>query len=156
MVESHLNFKLKLEHVSANDRCHTFRIAFSNCESRILLPYPDVTGIRFFAPAGNELDVWRTSRVVSQPLDDFVLMPNARISFDLIAYVNAPPDTNPRWTATIPSGNINAQFKYHVDDERDWYDFLAKRSRFAATTPPWNGTVESDIIGFENHITQNA
>ena len=142
--------------MSANDRGHTFCIAFSNCESRILLPYPSATGIRFFAATGNELDVWRTVRLVSQPVDDFVLTTNARISFDLVAYVNAPPDINPPSKATIPLGKITAQYKYHVDDERDWYDFLAKRSRFAAITPPFNGTVESNTIEFENHITLDA
>ena len=155
-MENHLSFKLTFEHVSANDQRHTFRIAFSNCESRILLPYPNVTGIRFFDPTGNELTVWRTGRLVSEPLDDFVLTPNARISFDLIAYVNAPPDINPRWKATLPLGKLIAQYKYHVDDERGWYDFLAKRSRFAAITPPWNGTAKSNRIELENHITPTA
>ena len=51
-----------------------------------------------------------------------------------------------------PSANAALDFRYHVDDKRDWYDFLAKRSRFASLTPPWNGTIESDAIEFTNRI----
>ena len=132
---------------------HTFRLAFFGAESRILLPYPQVTGIRLVDDSDAKTAAWGTQFLVSEPLDDFVLTPRARISFDLRGYVNCDSDLERRrWTINMPVGACVARFRYHVNDKRDWYDFLAKRSRFAAITLPWNGTIESDAIEFTNRI----
>ena len=152
-METETTFSIELEHVTEGPDFHTFRVAFSGADLRILLPYPLVTGIRLVDASDAIIDEWRSRYLVSEPLDDFVLAPGARIAFDLRGYVSCASDTERRWTINMPVGDCRARFHYHVDDKRDWYDFLAKRSRFAAMTPPWNGTIESDAIKFENRIT---
>ncbi|TWT81671.1 hypothetical protein CA13_31240 [Planctomycetes bacterium CA13] len=151
-METETTFNIELEHVTEGPDFHTFRVAFSNADSRILLPYPQVTGIRLVDSSDAIIDEWRSRYLVSEPLDDFVLSPGARIAFDLRGYVNGASDTDRRWTINMPVGDCRARFHYYVDDKRDWYDFLAKRSRFAAMTSPWNGTIESDAIEFANRI----
>jgi len=151
-METETTFNIELEHVNEGSDFHVFRVAFSGADSRILLPYPQITGIRLIDDSDAMVDEWRTRYLISQPLDDFVLAPGARIAFDLRGYANCDSDTSRRWTINMPVGGCRAQFRYHVDDKRDWYDFLAKRSRFAALTPPWNGTIESNTIKFVNHI----
>ena len=150
-METETTFSIELEHVNEGSDFHTFRVAFSGADSRILLPYPQVTGIRLMDSSDAIIDEWQTRYLVSAPLDDFVLVPGARIAFDLRGYVNCESD-RARWTINMPIGACRARFRYHVDDKREWYDFLAKRSRFAAITPPWNGTIESNTIEFANRI----
>ena len=151
-METETTFSIELEHVNEGSDFHTFRVAFSGADSRILLPYPQVTGIRLVDSSDAIIDEWRSRYLVSEPLDDFVLAPGARIAFDLRGYVNCDSDRDRRWTINMPVGPCRARFRYHVDDKRDWYDFLAKRSRFAALTPPWNGKIESNTIEFANRI----
>ena len=151
-METETTFNIELEHVHEGPDFHTFRIAFFGADSRILLPYPQITGIRLVDSDDATIDEWRSRFMVSEPLDDFVLAPGARIAFDLRGYVNCASDTDRRWAINMPVGDCIARFRYHVDDKRDWYDFLAKRSRFAAMTPPWNGTIGSDVIAFANRI----
>jgi hypothetical protein len=93
--------------------------------------------------------------MVSGPLDDFVLNPNARIAFDLVANIN---ETNPtqRWSIELPQGTYHVHYAYHVDRDTEWYDFLAKRSRFTAITPIWRGTVRSNTIRFDAQHPGNA
>ena len=151
-METETTFNIELEHVNAGEDFHVFRVAFSGAESRILLPYPKVTGIRLVGDSGEDIAKWRTEFLVSEPLDDFVLMPGARIAFDLRAYINCASTLKRRWTISMPLGTCRTRYRYHVDDKRDWYDFLAKRSRFARITTPWNGTIESEAIEFANRI----
>ena len=153
-METETTFKIELEHINEGADFHTFRVAFSGAESRILLPYPKVTGIRMLDSSDAQLAEWQTRLLVTKPLDDFVLAPQARIAFDLRGYVNCEPAPDPDrlWVIALPVGACRARFRFHVSDKRDWYDFLAKRSRFAAITPPWNGTVESNTVEFVNRI----
>ena len=151
-METEATFNIQLEHVNEGADFHTFRVAFFGADSRILLPYPQVTGIRLVDSSDANIDEWRSRDLVSEPLDVFVLAPGARIAFDLRGYVNCDSDANRRWAINMPIGPCHARFRYHVDGKRDWYDFLAKRSRFAALTPPWNGTIESNAIDFANCI----
>jgi len=143
---------IALEHVSANSTYHTFRVAFHSATSRMLLPYPQVTGIRILDESGIKVGEWRTRVIGSVPVDDFVLAPKARIAFDLMAFVNCEPTPVRRWSIELPIGKHFAKFVYQISRECDWYDYLAKRSRFAHMTPPWNGTVESNTIEFLNEI----
>jgi hypothetical protein len=48
----------------------------------------------------------------------------------------------------IADSPYDVHFGYRVDRETDWYDLLAKRSRFASLTPIWRGSVESNTIRF--------
>lgn len=58
----------------------------------------------------------------------------------------------------LPTGKYNVHFVYRVDRDAEWYDFLAKRSRFAALIPIWRGEVQSNTIRFAvmDAETENA
>ena len=96
---------------------------------------------------GNSAAEWRTRSFVSAPLDDFVLDPDARIAFDVYAKINADREKH-QWVIDLPAATYGVYFEYCVDRETDWYDFLAKRSRFATVTPIWRGSVRSNTIRF--------
>ncbi len=141
-------FQITLEHVDGNDRCHVFRLAFDSSTHRLLLRYPEVTGLRFTDSARAQIAEWKTRFLITCPLDEFVLNPDARIAFDLKAHINVQPDRNHRWTIQLPAGQINAHYVFTVNPDMERYDFLAKRSRFAAITKPWGGTLESNVVQF--------
>src|SRR6185295_15614675 len=94
-------FQLVLEYISGDARCLIFRLAFESCTDRLLLPYPEVTGLKFTTPAGKKLADWGTRFLVSEPMDEFVLNRDSRIAFDLKAHINTPSDREHRWTAEI-------------------------------------------------------
>lgn len=101
-------------------------------------------------PNGEKIGEWGTQIMGSCPLDDFVLTPSSRIAFDVKAHINQEPgaDSNPRWAIQLPVGTLNAQFVYTVNPDLERLDFLAKRSRFAAMTKPWGGSVKSNVVQF--------
>lgn len=141
-------FDINLEHFDGDEHCHIFRLAFESSTDRLLLPYPQVTGLQFTKPTGNKVAEWKTRTTASTPLDDFVLNPDARIAFDLKAHINIEPDLKNRWAIQLPAGPINAHFVFNVDADIERYDFLAKRSRLAAITKPWGGSVRSNLVQF--------
>ncbi len=145
-------FKISFEHVGTGDDFHTFRVAFHDCTSRILLPYPHLTGIRVLSDDDSEIEAWHTRYLVSSPMDDFVLIPKSRIAFDLHAHVRCATTREYLWTIELPRGVCRVRYTYHVDNNREWYDFLAKKSRFAALTTPWNGLVQSNTVQINNTI----
>lgn len=147
--------KLSLEYIANSPIPNTFRLAFHSAAERCLLPYPCVTGITFTDDAGNRAAEWKTRFLVSEPQDDFVLPPRARIAFDLYANINEDVGQH-RWCIDLPAGNFHVDYFYHVERETDWYDFLAKRSRFAAITPIWRGSIQSNTICFNVEPTSDA
>ncbi|ADG69725.1 hypothetical protein Plim_3914 [Planctopirus limnophila DSM 3776] len=138
--------QINLEVVDAVSRPAIFRVAYSGAEDRCLLQYPQVYDLQFLDPSENIAAEWGTRFLTSGPLDDFVLAPGSRIAFDLFASINSEPSTKALWSIELPSGNYSVRFVYHFEGERDWYDFLAKRSRFAAVTPIWRGTMISNTV----------
>ncbi|PQO40345.1 hypothetical protein C5Y96_01890 [Blastopirellula marina] len=139
--------EISLSHVSDSPITETFRVAFHSSTERCLLPYPNITGLTFTDAHGKIVAQWRTRFLITVPLDDFVLDPDARIAFDLYANINGSYD-QARWMIDLPTGTYNVHFAYRVDRDTKWYDFLAKRSRFAALTPIWRGEVQSNTIPF--------
>lgn len=139
--------EVSLEHIADSPIPNTFRVAFHSAAERCLLPYPRVTGLIFADAFGNKSGEWGTRYLGSEPLDDFVLNPHDRISFDLYANINANRQDH-RWVIDLPAGTYDVHFAYCVDRETDWHDFLGKRSRFAALTPIWRGSVRSNSIRF--------
>ena len=82
-------FHLALEHISGDKHVQVFRLVFQGSKDRVLLPYPEVTGLEFSKPTGEKLAEWGTRFLVSgEPSDEFVLRPNLRIAFALIADIN--------------------------------------------------------------------
>lgn len=137
--------KIVLELIDEASRPAIFRVAFLGANDRRLLQYPHCRGLRFYNANGDIAAEWGTSALISAPLDDFVLTPKSRIAFDLRAHINtATADT--QWTIILPNGVYSVKYVYHVDRDTDWYDFLAKRSRFAEITPIWRGTQESNAV----------
>jgi hypothetical protein len=139
--------EISLNQIDDSPTPNTFRVAFHSATERCLLPYPSVTGLTFTNAFGNQAAEWKTQNRVSEPLDDFVLNPGARIAFDLYANINGDNKEH-RWVIDLPKGTYDLQFVYVVDRETDWYDFLAKRSRFAAMTPIWRGSLQSNTIRY--------
>jgi hypothetical protein len=139
-------FEITLDYIRDSPRAHTFRVAFHSANRRCLLVYPEVTGVTFYK-SNNIVAEWETQTLGSTPLDDFVLNPGARIAFDLYANINVKI-SELEWTINLPAGQFDVQFVYKVDRNTDWYDYLAKRSRFAAVTPVWRGVVTSNRIPF--------
>ncbi len=139
--------EISLKYITDSPIPNTFRVAFHSVAERSLLLYPSVTGLAFTDDSGDNASEWKTQYLVSEPLDDFVLNSSDRISFDLSAHINTDSKDH-RWAIDLPPGTYNVQFIYRVDREMDWYDFLQKRSRFAAITSIWRGMVKSNCITF--------
>ena len=150
--------QIELELIDALSRPAIFRVAFLGATDRILLQYPQCRGLRFYAANGNIAAEWGTRVLISAPLDDFVLTPKSRISFDLLANINPVPTAENLWSIILPNGEYSVKYVYHVDRDTDWYDFLGKRSRFAGVTPIWRGTRESNAvtITIANSSVENA
>lgn len=155
--EPSIHLRISLEHIGNSETLETFRVAFYAATERCLLPYPNVTGLTFTNAAGHEASKWRTRVIPSEPLDDFVLSPGARIAFDLHADIHGGCSEH-RWALDLSAGKYHVRFVYHVDRDNEWHDFLAKRSRFAAFTPIWRGKVVSNTIEFtvNDGPTENA
>ena len=147
--------EIEIEHIADSPTPHTFRVAFRSADERCLLTYPCVTGLTFKDFSGNNVGQWRTRFLASEPLDDFVLNPGARIAFDLYANINAGTDCH-RWGIDLPTGEYDVHYSYHIDRDAEWYDYLAKRSRFTAMTPIWRGSVQSNTIPFRITQTRDA
>ncbi len=138
--------EVNLEIIDAVSRPAIFRVAYSGAENRYLLQYPQIYDLQFLDESENIAAEWGTRFLTSGPLDDFVLAPGSRIAFDLYASINPEPSKRALWSIDLPSGNYSVRFVYHFEGERDWYDFLDKRSRFAAVTPIWRGTLISNTV----------
>jgi hypothetical protein len=110
-----------------------------------LLPYPEVTGLRFAPLGGEELPEWTTRHLVSGPQDEFVLNPDDRIAFDLLAPVGVSGE-NDRWIIRLRPTEYEVRYVYEVHPGKARYDYLGKGSRFADMTPPWIGAVESNTV----------
>ncbi len=141
-------FEISLEFVEGNDSSHTFRLAFHSSLNRLLLPYPQVTGLYFTDLQDKHIADWTTRLIVSAPLDDFVLSPQSRIAFDLKANINVEPDFSSIWSIHLAKGLTKVKYIYNVEPDLNRYDFLAKRSRFASMTKPWSGSLVSNAIQF--------
>lgn len=139
--------QISLEHIDDAPTPSTFRVAFHSAADRWLLPYPCVTGLTFTDTVGNPAPEWVTRELRTEPLDDFVLTPGARIAFDLHANINGIRRVD-RWSIELMSGEYLVHFGYRVDRDTEWYDYLAKRSRFAAMTRVWRGEVRSNVVRY--------
>lgn len=138
--------QIELELIDASSRPAIFRVAFLGADDRLLLQYPQCRGLRFYTANGDIAAEWGTSVLISTPLDDFVLTPKSRIAFDLRAFINPVSTSESLWNIILPNGEYSVKYVYQVDRDTDWYDFLAKRSRFAGITPIWRGTKESNAV----------
>lgn len=138
--------QIDLENVSSADTPFCFRLGFHSAAERNLLQYPNPTGLKF-SSLSNQVPSYCCTPFFGQfPLDDFVLNPSQRIMFDLIPKVNPDSQIAIAWSIKLEKGSYLVHYEYHVDRETDWYDFLAKRSRFAGITPIWRGTINSNTI----------
>ena len=142
-------FQIALEHVSGDEYCQTFRLAFESVTQRLLLQYPEVTGLEFTASNATTIAQWRTRYLRTGPQDEFVLNPGSRISFDLKVHSGPPIDPeHHQWTIQLPAGILNAQYVLTVPPDQPRYDYLGKGSRFADSTPPWVGSIRSNMVQF--------
>ncbi|QDV18198.1 hypothetical protein Pan153_28550 [Gimesia panareensis] len=144
-----MGLKLDLEYLGLRDEKPVFRLAFHSSSERLLLPYPEVTGLQFMDESGELLDQWRAGYLVIAPGDEFVLRERDRIAFDLTVPLDSQPTSEQIWTLKLPPGRLRVRYVYEVNADKERYDFLAKRSRFAAITKFWGGRVESPSIDFE-------
>ncbi len=138
-------FRVTLDFIGPEPKGLRFRVAFDASPARWLLPYPDITGLRFIPVCGGEVPEWTTRYLVTEPRDEFVLNPDDRIAFDLLARVNASAENN-RWTIRLPPAEYEVRYVFKVDSGAARYDYLGKGSRFADLTPPWVGAVESNAV----------
>lgn len=138
--------QIELELIDQESRPAVFRVAFFDSDDRHLLQYPMACGLQFHDVNGKLVAEWGKRVLMSTPLDDFVLAPYARIAFDLYADINCNTTKGGFWSISVPNGEYAVRYVYHVDRDTDWYDFLAKRSRFAGMTPIWRGTQESNAV----------
>ena len=100
-------------------------LCVSSCKERSQYGWLWHTGLTFTDGTGHQVAEWKTRLLVSEPQDDFVLAPRARIAFDMDASINGNSSEN-RWVIELPVGVYQVHYAYHVDRETDWYDFLAK------------------------------
>ncbi|MEQ9070441.1 MAG: hypothetical protein RLO18_27150, partial [Gimesia chilikensis] len=141
--------KLDLELVSTDAGNPVFRLSFHSCHERLLLPYPEVTGLQFLDESGEEAGQWGSRNLTIEPLDEFVLRPGDRIAFDLTVPFDGQPKSERKWVLSLASGCFHVRYVYEVEADRRRYDFLAKQSRFAGITQFWGGRVESTVVNFE-------
>ena len=141
--------KIELEQIGTSNNPFCFRLAFHSSVDRCLLQYPNPYGLQFLDKMNERAAQWCTPLFGQFPLDDFVLNPRQRIMFDLLVKVNDEAGDNQGWKIQLDPGKYMVTYQYHVDRETDWYDFLAKRSRFAGITPIWRGTENSNSIEIE-------
>ena len=138
-------FRVILEFIGREPQGLRFRVAFDASPSRWLLPYPEITGLRFIRVGDAKARDWLTRYLVSGPRDEFVLNSRDRISFDLVAPVNESPQDF-RWTIQLTPGEYDVRYVFEVPPGEARYDYLGKGSRFADMTPPWVGVVESNSV----------
>ena len=138
-------FRVTLDLIGAKPQGLRFRVAFDASPARWLLPYPEVTGLRFILASGGRAPEWMARYLVTSPQDEFVLNPDDRIAFDLVARINASAE-NSRWTIQLPPAEYDVRYVYEVDPGKARYDYLGKGSRFADLTPQWVGAVESNAV----------
>ncbi len=139
------SFQITLEVVSADPSAIRFRVAFDSSVARWLLPYPEVTGLRFTSTRGDTLE-WTTRYLATAPRDEFVLNPDDRIAFDLVVHTGIDPNQGQQWAIRLPPGGYDVQYVYSVEPSDQRYDYLGKGSRFADITPPWIGEVASGVL----------
>ena len=101
--------------------------------------------MRFIPVRGGKVPEWTTRYLVTEPRDDFVLNPDDRIAFDLLAHVNGSAE-NDRWIIRLPPAEYEVRYVFEVDSGAARYDYLGKGSGFADLTPPWVGAVESNAV----------
>jgi hypothetical protein len=138
-------FRVTLHFIGPEPQGLRFRVAFDASPARWLLPYPEITGLRFIPVRGGEVPEWTTRYLVTEPRDEFVLKPDYRIAFDLLARVNASVENN-RWTIRLLPAEYEVRYVFEVHPGEARYDYLGKGSRFADITPPWVGAVESNAV----------
>jgi len=137
--------RITLEFIGPEQRGLRFRVAFDASSARWLLPYPEITGLRFVPLGGDEVPEWTTRYLASGPQDEFVLNPDHRIAFDLLAPVNVFGEKD-RWIIRLRPAEYEVRYAYEVDPGKARNDSLGKGSRFADMTPPWIGGVESNTV----------
>ncbi|MCA8994982.1 MAG: hypothetical protein KDA88_23600 [Planctomycetaceae bacterium] len=137
--------EIELENLGQQGHALTFRVAFHSASQRWLLRYPVVTDLKIEDTKTGEQHPRKGRRIVSEPRDDFVLIPGARISFDLKIYSDDAGEEQ-QWMTYLPAGSYTVRIVYSVDDNCEWHDYLQKRSRFVEMTPIWRGLVESNPI----------
>jgi hypothetical protein len=140
-----VTFRITLEFIGPEPKGLRFRVAFDASLARWLLPYPQITGLRFIPVRGGAPPEWTIRYLVTEPRDEFVLNPDDRIAFDLLAWINAF-DENDRWTIRLPPAEYEVYYVFEVTPGGARYDYLGKGSRFADMTPPWVGAVESNAV----------
>lgn len=104
-----------------------------------------ITGLRFIAAGEAKARDWLTRRLVSGSREEFVLNPNDRIAFDLVAPVNESVQDF-LWIVYLAPGVYDVRYVFEVPPGEARYDYLGKGSRFADITPPWVGVVESNMV----------
>ncbi len=148
--------EITLEYIPDSPVQYTFRVAFHSSQQRHLMPYPCATGLVFINSQDEQFNGWDTRSLAITPLDDFVLYQDARISFDLYATINGIGLGN-GFIIDLPPDRYTVEYRYHVERDTEWYDFLKKRSRFVDITPLWQGTVVSNAVSFDfNGTADNA
>ncbi len=139
------SFRITLEVVNADPSAIHFRVAFDSSIARWLLPYPEVTGLRFTSKRGGTLE-WSTRYLVTEPRDEFVLNPDDRIAFDLKVHTGVEPNQVQRWAIRLSPDEYDVSHVYSVEPNDQRSDYLGKGSRFADITPPWIGAVSSSVL----------
>jgi hypothetical protein len=137
--------RVTLDFIGPEPQGLRFRVAFDSSRARWLLPYPRVTGLRFVPTSGGMAPEWTTRYLVSCPRDEFLLNPDDRIAFDLLAHANISGD-DCRWAIRLPPGDYDVRYVFEVASGEARYDYLGKGSWFADLTPPWVGAVESNAV----------
>ena len=138
-------FRITLDFIGSEPQGLRFRLAFHSSSGRWLLPYPEITGLRFVPVCGGGESEWSTRYLVSEPRDEFVLKRDDRIAFDLVASVNAS-DESKRWNIQLAAFEYEVRHVFKVDAAAARYDYLGKGSRYAAITPPWVAVIESNAV----------
>jgi hypothetical protein len=142
------SFSLSLEFIGPDDNCQVFRVAFHSSDDRYLLPYPEVTGLRFKPLSGCDAREFGCRFMIKKPRDEFVLNQFDRIAFDLRAFINLAPGIKQQWTIDLTAGAYLVDYCYSIGPKQARYDYLNKGSWFADSTKPWNGEIVSNAVQF--------
>ena len=144
--------KIDLRQVECDEESHLgFTATFRDAQERLLLAYPEVSGLRFVS-TGGDVPQWRTDVLCTQPLDMFVLNPEDEISFTFTLERGDTELVRGHWRLGLLAKVVELHYEHSADPSspscRELFERRSARGSRLYRSTPWAGRVLSDAIPF--------
>lgn len=141
------DLRLTLEYLGYRGDYPWFRLTFDEARDRYLLHHPEICGLKFKSVESGESIEWLTGYLLAGALrNEFMLIPDSRISFDFEAVINRESSPENWWGIELPPGDYGVHFEYELATWQQRYDHIGKGSRQADATHPWTGCISSNKV----------